>query len=84
MTDHFMTETTEAATGTSKQQEPDMHRFARQTRNATCFLAWLAALVFALSIIGGIIAAVQLSNASQKISNDFTYCQSLGGTDPSC
>jgi hypothetical protein len=71
----------------ARPAETDEHKFARQTRTATAWIAWMIGIIFALSIIGGIIAAVQLNKAANDFGssyNDITNCQSLGGTDTSC
>jgi hypothetical protein len=80
------TETSTASDGRimpAKPAEEDMHKYARQTRTATVWIAWIVGIVFTLSVIGGIIAAVQLNKASNQIDSVYN-CQSLGGSDPSC
>lgn len=60
-------------------------KYARQTRNATVFLAWLAGIFTVLSLIGGIYAEVQLHTlTSPPASASSSSCMSQGGSDPTC
>ena len=61
----------------------------RQTRNAAVFIAVVAGVVCALSLIGAIIMGVQLGKVNAQLSNlsgntASSNCMSQGGTDPSC
>jgi hypothetical protein len=69
-----------------KATEPPSLRYARQTRNATCFLAILAALGLIASLIIGVVVGVSIANSNSGTSGGSGYsgCVSLGGTDPSC
>lgn len=61
--------------------------YARQTRNAVTFIAWVVAIVCATSLILGLVAAVQLSKLSSALNGSgstSSNCMSQGGTDPSC
>jgi hypothetical protein len=51
----------------------DMLRYQRQTRNATVTIAWVVCILTALSIIGGIVGAVQLAKISNSV---VTTCDS--------
>ena len=59
---------------------------ARQTRTAAVFIAWVIGIFAAISIVVGIIMAVQLTHLNNAINSSVSGggCQSLGGTDPSC
>ena len=60
---------------------------SKQTRNAVRFIAWVVAIVCVISLILGIIAAVQLSKLNSQLNGGGSVssnCVSQGGTDPSC
>jgi uncharacterized oligopeptide transporter (OPT) family protein len=64
-----------------------MQDYARQTRNATVFIAWVVGIFAALSLIGGIIIGVNLIHAVNNINgsdSSNSNCASLGGTNPNC
>jgi hypothetical protein len=62
-----------------------MERYARQTRNATVFMAWLIGVLAALSLIGSIITAVEIAHLSNAINGgSSSNCFTQGGTDTSC
>ena len=60
--------------------------YARQTRNATVFIAWVVGIFAVVSLIAGIVIGVSLihavnnSNGGGGVSN----CISQGGTNPNC
>lgn len=60
----------------------DLVRYSRGTYHATVFIAWIVGATFILFVIGGIVAAVQLSHQTLQVTT--SSCQSQGGTDPSC
>jgi formate/nitrite transporter FocA (FNT family) len=49
---------------TPQTSETRIERYARQTRNATVFLAWLAGIMVALSLIAGIIVGIEIANTN--------------------
>lgn len=73
---------TVAAPGSA--DEPVELKYLRHTRNATVFLAALAGVLAALSLVGAIVVGVQLSKISNQLGGSSGYCASLGGTDTSC
>jgi cobalamin biosynthesis Mg chelatase CobN len=65
------------------------HRYLRQTRNATVFIAVIVGIVTVIALIGIIWTATTISKLDSELdgsSNLFntSNCQSQGGTDPSC
>jgi hypothetical protein len=69
--------------------EPPERRYARQTRNATVFIAILAGIAAVITLVGVIIAGVELNSLSHALngvtnSSDSSNCFSQGGTDTSC
>jgi hypothetical protein len=62
----------------------------RQTRDATRFIAVCVGVFVALSIIGAIIAGVQLAAVKSQLqqingnSTSTSNCQSQGGSNPDC
>jgi len=68
--------------------EPPELRYLREIRHAVVFIAVVVGLMCALSLIIGIVAAVQLSKVSSELrgngSSSSSNCLSQGGTDPSC
>jgi hypothetical protein len=72
-------------------KETDEHKYARQTRTATCFIAWVVAVLTLFSVIAGIYVAVTIGSLVASTTGggggsgfDIYNCQSLGGTDSSC
>ena len=73
---------------------PDDHyqrqlvEYARQTRSATMFIAWIIGIGVAIALIIGIIVGVQTAKVASELNNNGTStssnCLSQGGTDPSC
>lgn len=73
----------ESLTGAPKAPTEDTTaKYQRQTRNAVVFIAWVVGIVAALSVIGGVIAIVNVVrvahdlntvsvNTSPTCSNDF-------------
>jgi hypothetical protein len=60
---------------------------SRQTRAAVTFIAWVVAIVCAISLILGIVAAAQLSKLNSQLNGSgstSSNCMSQGGTNPSC
>jgi hypothetical protein len=68
--------------------EPLELSLARQTRNATVFIAWVVGIFAVMAIIGGIIYGVQLaklnSNLTGSSGTTSSDCQSQGGTIAGC
>jgi hypothetical protein len=59
--------------------------YARQTRSATVFIAWIIGIGVVISLILGIIVGVQTAKVANELSNGGTSnCQSQGGTNPNC
>jgi hypothetical protein len=62
-----------------------METYARQTRTATVVLAVLASLVFAVTVVGGIVIGIRIGQVNNlSTSTVSSNCMSQGGTDPSC
>lgn len=64
-------------------------KYARQTRNATTFIAWCVAIFTALALIGLILVGVQIAKVNSQLGQlnggvTNSNCLSQGGTDPSC
>jgi hypothetical protein len=59
-------------------------RLARSTRAAVVFIGWVIGLFAAISIIVGIITAVQMVNLNNAVNGNAGNCLSQGGTNPSC
>jgi hypothetical protein len=51
------------------RQEDLALTYARQTRNAAVFIAWVVGIVMMLSLIGVIVTAVELSHLTNAINN---------------
>jgi hypothetical protein len=49
--------------------ETDEHKYARHTRNAAVFIAWLLGISAAVGIILGVLAVVDLGRTAQGINN---------------
>jgi t-SNARE complex subunit (syntaxin) len=61
--------------------------YARQTRSATLFIAWIIGIGVAISLILGIIVGVQTAKVANELNNGGTSssnCVSQGGTNPDC
>ena len=58
------------------------HNLLRRIDNSTRFIAWIVGIWVVLSVIGGIIVAVQLAKVGSTF--DPGNCLSVGGNDPSC
>jgi hypothetical protein len=60
--------------------------YARQTRSATVFIAWMIGIGVAISLILGIIVGIQTDRVANELSNNgsSSNCQSQGGTNPNC
>ena len=61
-------------------------RYARHTRNATAFIAWVIGIYLLIGIITGIAVLVHIHDvaAANAAYNNVTNCSSLGGTNPNC
>ena len=73
--------------GTPSPKEPPELRYARQTRNAAVFIAVLAGIAAATTLIGVIIMGVELHSLSNTVNGSSTSgsnCTSQGGTNPNC
>jgi hypothetical protein len=75
----------------ARAEETDEHKYARQTRTATVFIAWVVGILTLFSVIAGIYIAVTIGHVVSDTTGgggsggfDIYNCQSLGGTDPSC
>lgn len=68
--------------------ETPEQRYARQTRTAVVFIAWVVGVVVVLTLIFGIIAGVQLGKIQNELNNSGSAtnsnCLSQGGTNPNC
>jgi hypothetical protein len=67
--------------------EPLELRYARQTRNATVFIAWVVAIGVAFSIIAGLVIGTSIAHSVSSSGTggvDISNCQSQGGYDPTC
>jgi hypothetical protein len=66
--------------------ETDEHRYARQTRDATVFIAWIVGIGVAIMLVLGIIAGVELAhlNSSSNGGGGVSNCYTDGGTDLTC
>jgi hypothetical protein len=71
------------ATTTRPAAETNLERYARQTRTAAVFIAWVVALWLAVSVIGGIAVAVHVHEVNVQNQNG-TNCLSTGGNNPNC
>ena len=62
--------------------------YARQTRSATVFIAWIIGIGMAISLVLGIIVGVQTAKVANELNNggstSTSNCQSQGGTNPGC
>jgi hypothetical protein len=78
--------TRQQSAGTATTTETAALKYARQTRTAAVFVAWVVGIFTVSSLIGGIIMGVSLihavnnSNGGGSTSN----CASLGGSNPNC
>ena len=73
----------------ARAAEPPELKFMRETRNAVVFIAWVVGLAAVISLIVGIVVAVQISKVNSQLSNlgggtTSSNCMSQGGSDPSC
>jgi hypothetical protein len=48
--------------------EDDMHAYARHTRNATVFIAWIVGILTLFSVIVGIVTAIALTHLVASVS----------------
>lgn len=68
--------------------EPPELRYARQSRNATVFIAWCVGVFIVLTLIGIIISTIQADNINNQLNQmyngDISNCLSQGGSDPNC
>jgi hypothetical protein len=73
-------------------KEDDLHKYARQSRNANVFVAVVVALGILFSAIGIIWAINVIGNTANSVTSGgglpsggiLGNCQSVGGTDTSC
>jgi len=70
------------------RRETDEHKYARQSRNANVFVAWVVGVFVLLSLIGSIYVGVMIGNAVNSFNNlggtTSSNCYSQGGTDVTC
>jgi hypothetical protein len=67
--------------------EPLELRYARQTRNATVFIACVVAIGVAFAVIAGLVIGTRGANAVNNpgiVGGGGSSCLSQGGYDPSC
>jgi hypothetical protein len=50
-------------------KETDEHLYARQTRNATVFMAWIVGIFTVFSVVVGIVAAIALTHLAASVSS---------------
>jgi hypothetical protein len=61
--------------------------YARQTRNAAVFIAWVVGIFAALSLIGGLVLGINLIHAMNNSNGGgrgSSNCFSQGGTNTNC
>ena len=71
-----------AAAQPARPVETVTEKYARHTRNAVVFIAWIIGIGMAASIIVGVSVAVHISNDNSY--NSPSNCSSVGGTNPNC
>ncbi len=59
-------------------------RYARQTRNATVFIAWIVGVGVVISLIAGFIVGAQISHATTSIDDTSTSCDFSSPSWPDC
>jgi hypothetical protein len=72
---------------TTDDNQKKMLEYARQTRNATVFIAWIVGIGVVATLIMGIIVGVQTAKVANELNSSngtSSDCLSQGGTDPSC
>jgi hypothetical protein len=57
-------------------REEAMELYARQTRNAALFIAWVVGLIFVITLVIGIIAGVELAHIAHASTG--TDCYTAG------
>lgn len=72
-----------------RSSETDEHKYARQSRNANVFVAWVVGIFTVASLIVGIWVGVSIGKAVNSFDNlggtsTSSTCYSMGGTDLSC
>jgi hypothetical protein len=69
-------------------QTTKLLEYARQTRSATMFIAWIIGIGVAVALVLGIIVGVQTAKVASELNNSgsgtSSNCLSQGGTNPSC
>ncbi|MGH3218964.1 MAG: hypothetical protein ACRDPY_09700 [Streptosporangiaceae bacterium] len=60
--------------------------YARQTRSATVFIAWIIGIGVAIALVLGIIVGVQTAKVANELNGGggTSNCLSQGGTNPNC
>lgn len=64
--------------------ETDEHKYARQTRNAVVWIAWIVVLSAVAGLILGIVAVVNTNHALSVIDGQATCSNSPSSYLPSC
>ena len=66
----------------------ELAKYARQTRNATVFIAWIIGVGVAIALVFGIILGIQTAKVANELNTNgggtSSNCLSQGGTDPTC
>jgi hypothetical protein len=72
-----------------KERQDRLERYARETRGAVVFIAWCVGIVVIISLVGAIIAGIDLAKVNSDLNNGggsttSSNCVSQGGTNPGC
>jgi hypothetical protein len=78
-----------ARTASSRSGETVEQRYARQTRNATVFIAVIVGIFTVLTVAGVIWTATNISRVDSQLNGDNNLfsnsnCESQGGSNPNC
>ena len=78
-----------ARTASSRSGETVEQRYARQTRNATVFIAIIVGIFTVLTVAGVIWTATNISRVDSQLNGDNNLfsnsnCESQGGSNPNC
>jgi membrane protein YqaA with SNARE-associated domain len=78
---------TRSTVPSQQDKEPLALKYARQTGNATVFIAWVVAIGILFSVIAGLVIGIQIAHSVNNSSiggGGTSNCLSQGGYDPSC
>ena len=64
-------------------QEDAQARYARQTRNAVVLIAWVVAITALFTVIGGLIAVVDLAHVEHSLNSVSVNTSPTCSNDPS-